>query len=125
MNYRMKAAAAVLAATIALGDATAFSQDANTAATTIKRPAINPPATGVKVVSTPEYYTNNQQNVAKIQQTRAREAGPLPKGAAALQSGPRTEIRPPTGFVEPDPWIQQDHPWDIQTNLPSIDSSPR
>lgn len=125
MNNRMKTAAAVFAATIALGDVTAFSQDANTAATTIKRPAINPPATGVKVVSTPEYYTNNQQNVANIQQSRVREAGPLPKGAMALQSGSRTEIRPPTGFVEPDPWIQQDHPWDIQTNLPSIDSSPR
>jgi hypothetical protein len=120
----MKALAAMLAATTVLGGAVAYSQDANTASTTIKRAAINPPATGVKVVSTPEYYTNNQQTVANIQQSRVQEAGPLPKGATALQSGPRTEIRPPTGFVEPDPWIQQDHPWDIETNLPSIDSPP-
>jgi hypothetical protein len=111
---------ALLAATIVLGGATAFSQNT----TTIQKLPANLPATGVKVISTPDYYTNNQQTVISIQTARVQEAGPLVKGAMALQSGSRTEIRPPSGFVQPDPWVQQDHPWDIETNLPSIDYPP-
>lgn len=75
-------------------------------------------------VPTVTFYTNTQAAVANDQQFRVRQEGGVTKGAAALQSGPRIEPRPPTTYLQTDPWVQQDHAWDIIPNAPYINESP-
>jgi hypothetical protein len=74
------------------------------------------------VVPTVKFYTNTQAAVANDQQYRVRQEGVTAKGSATLQSGPRIEPRPPTTYVQTDPWVQPDHPWDVNPNLPISES---
>ena len=77
------------------------------------------------VVPTVECYTNNQAAIAADQQSRAQQQGGCPKGAVVIHAGgARIETRPPTAYVNSDPWIQPDHPWDIYTNSPVISPIP-
>lgn len=75
-------------------------------------------------VPTVRFYTNTQAAVVHDQKYRVRQEGVASKGAAALQSGPRIEPRPPTTYLQPDPWVQTDHPWDVSPGLPSINETP-
>lgn len=75
-------------------------------------------------VPTATFYANTQAAVANDQQYRVREEGTVAKGATALQSGPRIAPRPPTGYLQTDPWVQPDHAWDMSPNAPYIDASP-
>jgi hypothetical protein len=119
MKKSIKTTAALFAATTILGGVVAVCQQA----TTIQKLPANAPSPGTKVIPTPDYYTNNQATVAVIQQTRIQQEGIQTKGATALQHSVRIETRPPTAYMRADPWVQQDHPWDINPDLPSIDSS--
>lgn len=74
-------------------------------------------------VPTVKLYTNTQAAAANDRRYRVREEGTPTKGAAALQSGPRIEPRPPSAYVQADPWVQRDHPWDVNPFLP-INASP-
>lgn len=74
------------------------------------------------VVPTVKFYTNAQAAVASDQQYRVRQESTTAKGAAALQSGPRIEPHPPTAYVQSDPWVQRDHPWDVNPYLPISES---
>ena len=67
---------------------------------------------------TVKLYTNTQAAAANDQQFRVRQEGGTAKGAAGLQSGPRIEPRAPTTYVQSDPWVQRDHPWDVNPNIP-------
>jgi hypothetical protein len=122
MKTTIKTAAALCAATVILSGITALGDD-----TTPGIPAGTPrfalpkPAPGDKIISTVDYYTNNQQTVANIQQSRVQQSSPMVKGASALATSSRTETRPPTAYMQADPWIQSQHPWDIQPDLPAID----
>jgi hypothetical protein len=69
------------------------------------------------VVPTPEYYTNNQNANSTIQQYRVQQEGVVTKPAATMQSGPRIERRPPTTILQNDPWVQQQHLWDISPDV--------
>jgi hypothetical protein len=69
------------------------------------------------VVPTPEYYTNSQASISAIQQSRVQQEGVVTKPAAAMQHGPRIEQRPPTTVMQNDPWIQQQHLWDITPDV--------
>jgi hypothetical protein len=75
-------------------------------------------------VPTLTFYTNTQAAVATDQQYRVRQEGTVKKGATALQSGPRIEPRPPTSWLQTDPWVQPDHAWDMNPNVPYINESP-
>ena len=75
------------------------------------------------VVPTITIYTNTQAAAANDQQYRVRQEGVVTKGAAALQSGPRIEPRPPTAYLQTDPWVQPDHAWDMNPNAPYINES--
>lgn len=75
------------------------------------------------VVPTVDFYAKTQAAVANDQQYRVRQEGTTAKGAASLQSGPRIEPREPTTYVQADPWVQRDHPWDVNPYLP-INESP-
>lgn len=74
------------------------------------------------VVPTVKFYTNTQAAVANDQQYRVRQEGVTAKGSSALQSGPRIEPRPPTTYVQTDPWVQRDHPWDVNPYMPISES---
>ena len=74
-------------------------------------------------VPTVTFYTNTQAAASNDQQYRVREEGGR-KGAAALQSGPRIEPRPPTTYLQTDPWVQPDHAWDMNPNAPYINETP-
>ena len=69
-------------------------------------------------VPTVKFYTNTQAAVANDQQYRVRQEGVTGKGSTALQSGPRIEPRQPTTYVQTDPWVQRDRPWDVNPYLP-------
>ena len=77
--------------------------------------------TNAVVVPTVKLFTNTQTAVANDQQYRVRQEGAI-KGSAALQSGSRIEPRQPTSYVQADPWVQRDHPWDVNPNLPITES---
>lgn len=70
------------------------------------------------VVPTVHFYTNNQAAVGLDQQYRVRQEGTTAKGSAALQNGPRIEPRPLTTYIQCDPWVQRDHPWDVNPYMP-------
>ena len=74
-------------------------------------------------VPTVSFYTNTQAAVANDQHYRVRQEGVVAKGAASLQSGPRIEPRPPTAWLQTDPWVQPDHAWDMHPNAPYINES--
>ncbi|HTV41241.1 MAG TPA: hypothetical protein VMF08_11740 [Candidatus Sulfotelmatobacter sp.] len=73
-------------------------------------------------VPTASFYTNTEEAIANDQQYRVREEGGR-KGAAALQSGPRIEPRPPTTYLQTDPWVQPDHAWDMNPNAPYLNEA--
>ena len=77
----------------------------------------NNDSTNKIVVPTPEYYTNNQTANSTIQQYRVQQEGVVTKPAATMQSGPRIERRPPTTIMQNDPWVQQQHLWDISPDV--------
>ena len=71
-----------------------------------------------KVVPTTDYYTNQQAGVAAIQQSRVSQAGVQNKGGALLRpTGPMVIPRMPTEFHEQNPVYQQQHLWDVNTNV--------
>jgi hypothetical protein len=77
----------------------------------------NNDSTNQIVAPTVEYYTNNQVADTTIQQYRVTQQSVVIKPAATMQNGPRIERRPPTTFLQNDPWIQQDHLWDITPDV--------
>jgi hypothetical protein len=77
----------------------------------------NNDSTNKIVIPTPEYYTNDQSAKSAIQQYRVTQQGTITKPAATMQSGPRIERRPPTTIMQNDPWIQQQHLWDITPDV--------
>lgn len=126
MKTNIKTAAALCAAVFVSGGVAAFGQYNYYGDT-------QPPSmqdwpdndfTNKIVVPTVECYTNNQAAIAADQQNRVQQEGVITKGAAALQRGSRIETRPPTTYMNSDPWIQPDHPWDIYTNSPIITPIP-
>ena len=73
-------------------------------------------------VPTVDFYAKTQAAVANDQQYRVRQESVTAKGSAGLQSGARIEPRPPTAYVQADPWVQRDHPWDVNPYLPISES---
>lgn len=71
------------------------------------------------VMPTTDYFTNNQSAISTVKQQRDVQSGPPAKGAVALHQGPRVEVRQPTSIMQADPWVQPDHPWDINTPPPA------
>ncbi|MGH7939559.1 MAG: hypothetical protein ACREFR_00620 [Limisphaerales bacterium] len=119
MKATIKTMAVVFAATILTGGMRALCQDTGGTGwppTVWEWPNNN--FTNKVVVPTVKFYTNSQAAVVHERQYRVRQEGSTAKGAASLQSGPRIELRPPTGYMQSDPWVQRDHPWDINPNLP-------
>jgi len=74
--------------------------------------------TNTVVVPTVKLYTNTQAAAVNDQQYRVRQETVTAKGAAALQRGPRIEPLPPGAYEQSDPWVQRDHPWDVNPHLP-------
>jgi hypothetical protein len=119
MNIMMKTIVVLFAATIVSGVTAAYGQDTSPAQPIQVQDWQNNDFTNKIVVATPDFYTNNQAAIAADAQYRVQEEGPV-KGAEALQHSARIEPHPPTAILEADPWVQQDHPWDINTNSPTI-----
>ncbi|HEX3625248.1 MAG TPA: hypothetical protein VH280_07475 [Verrucomicrobiae bacterium] len=122
MKTLIKPIAVLLAAAIISGGVAAFSQDSRQSSwppTAWEWPGNN--FTNNVVVPTVGYYGKNQAAVANDQQDRVRQGG-TGKGGAALQTGPRIEPRAPTTYVQADPWVQRDHPWDVNPFLPISES---
>jgi hypothetical protein len=119
MKTMNKTMAVLLVAAAMSGGVAALCQDSGEAAwppTAWEWP--NNDFTNKVVVPTVKFYTNSQAAVANDQQYRVRQEGVAGKGSTTLQSGPRIEPRPPTTYVQTDPWVQPDHPWDVNPNLP-------
>jgi hypothetical protein len=116
MKTIIQTTAALFAAAMTLGSATAFCQD-NSAQIQAQDWTGNNDFTNKIVLPTPQYYTNNQAANSAIQQYRVQQQGDITKPAATMQSGPRIERRPPTTIMQNDPWIQQDHLWDITPDV--------
>ena len=74
------------------------------------------------VVPTVKLYTNTQAAIVNDQQYRVRQDSVPGRGAVGLQRGPRIEPRPPAAYVASDPWVQRDHPWDVNPNMPISES---
>jgi hypothetical protein len=119
MKALMKTIAGLLVAAVMSGGVAAFCQDNGGVAwppTAWEWPGNG--FTNQVVVPTVKFYTNRQAAVANDQQNRVRQEGAGAKGAAALQNGPRIEPHPPTAYVQADPWVQRQHPWDVNPYLP-------
>jgi hypothetical protein len=109
-------AVALFAAAIVAGAVTALGQD-NGAQIQSQDWTGNNDFTNKIVIPTPEYLTNSQASASAIQQYRVQQQGDIIKPAATMQAGPRIEQRPPTTVMQNDPWIQQDHLWDITPDV--------
>ena len=71
-----------------------------------------------KLVPTVGYYTNMQAGVVSIEQSRTSQATVSNKGGAQLRpTGPMVITRMPTEFHEQNPKFQQQHLWDVNTNV--------
>jgi hypothetical protein len=116
MKTIIQTTAALFAAAMTFGGATAFCQD-NGAQIQAQDWTGNNDFTNKVVIPTPQYYTNDQSANTAIQQYRVQQQGDITKPAATMQSGPRIERRPPTTIMQNDPWIQQDHLWDITPDV--------
>jgi hypothetical protein len=119
MKIKMKTLVALFVAAIAFSGSAASGQDTSATQPIQLQDWQNNDFTNKVVVATPDFYTNNQAAIAADAQYRIQEEGPV-KGAEALQHSARIEPHPPTAVLEADPWVQQDHPWDINTNSPTI-----
>jgi hypothetical protein len=115
MKTIIQTAVALFAAAMILGSVTALSQD--NSQIQAQDWTGNNDSTNKLVVSTPAYYTNSQASATAIQQYRVQQEGVITKPAATMQSGPRIEQRPPTTIMQSDPWIQQQHLWDITPDV--------
>ena len=104
--------AALFAAAMLSGAVTALAQDSSYSGWTG-----NNDSTNKVVIPTPQYYTNDLNAKSAIQQYRVSQQGDIIKPAATMQSGPRIERRPPTTIMQNDPWIQQQHLWDISPDV--------
>ncbi len=113
---------AVLLVAVMSGGVAAFCQDNSETLPPTAWEWPNNNFTNKVVAPTVKLYTNTQAAVANDQQYRVRQETPTGKGATALQSGPRIEPRAPTTYVQSDPWVQRDHPWDVNPNLPITES---
>lgn len=119
MKTLMKTMAVLFVAAALAGASEAFCQNSDETAwppTAWEWPGNN--VTNQVVVPTVKLYTNTQTTVAHDQQYRVRQEAVTAKGSARLQSGPRIEPIPPTTYVQADPWVQRDHPWDINPYMP-------
>ena len=125
MKMMIKTLAVLLVAFALSGGVAAYCQDASDTSwppTAWEWPNNN--FTNKVVVPTVKLYTNTQAAIANAQQYRVSQGAAIGgKGAAALQSGPRIEPRPPAGYVGCDPWVQRDHPWDVNPNMPISETS--
>ena len=121
MKTIIKAAAAVFVTALTFGVAALGQDYSQPWGTSWEWPDNN--FTNRIVVPTTTIYSNTQAAVAYDQQYRVRQEGVVTKGAAALQSGPRIEPRPPTAYLQTDPWVQPDHAWDMNPNAPYIHES--
>jgi hypothetical protein len=118
MKTIIQTTAALFAAAMILG--TAKAQDNGG----FPQPQMQSPAwtgnndfTNKVVVPTPQYLTNSQASACAIQQSRVQQEGNITKPAATMAHGPRIEQRPPTTVMQSDPWIQQQHLWDISPDV--------
>jgi hypothetical protein len=118
MKKIIQTAAALFAVAMVSGAVTAFCQD-NGGLPPIQAQdwSGNNDFTNKLVAPTPEYYTNNQAAVSAIQQQRVQQEGVITKPSATMQAGPRIERRPPTTIMQNDPWVQQQHLWDISPDV--------
>ena len=115
--------AAVFLVAVISGSVAAFGQDNNEMAwppTAWEWPNNN--FTNKVVAPTVTLYTNTQAAAVNDQQYRVRQETATGKGATGLQHGPRIEPRAPTAYVQSDPWVQRDHPWDVNPNMPITES---
>jgi hypothetical protein len=113
MQPTTKRAVTLAAAIVTLGSLHTLSQQAPIQAQDWQ----NNDFTNKIVMPTPESFTNNLAAVSIVQQTRLAQQS-TPKGAAAMQQGPRVEAHPPSTLMNSEPWVQQDHPWDINPAAP-------
>ena len=110
MKTTIKTAVALAAVTIIMGGVAAFCDDTNNV-WAVQPENLTP--TG-KVNPTTTYFTNNQQTVTAIQQSRVQQQGGCPKGAVLIrQNGPDVQIRPNKAFQEQNPLVSQQHLWDV------------
>lgn len=110
MKTTIKTAVALVVATIVMGGVAAFCDDTNTVNVWAVHPQ-NLTPTG-KVMPTTTYFTNNQQTVTSIQQSRMQQQGGCPKGAMLIRpAGATVQIRPNHAFQEQNPLVSQDHLW--------------
>ena len=116
MKITIQTTAAFFAAAMISVGITAFGQDNGTQIQGQDWTGNND-STNKIVIPTPEYYTNNQTANSTIQQYRVQQEGVVTKPAATMQSGPRIERRPPTTIMQNDPWVQQQHLWDISPDV--------
>ena len=119
MKITIQTTAAFFAVAMISGGIMAFGQDNGTQIQGQDWTGNND-STNKIVIPTPEYYTNNQTANSTIQQYRVQQEGVVTKPAATMQSGPRIERRPPTTIMQNDPWVQQQHLWDIS---PAVEPS--
>jgi hypothetical protein len=111
--------AALIVAAIVSGSVVAFCQDNSYFASTPGQPAWlgNNDFTNKVVMPTPEYYTNNQAAISADAQYRVQQEGTVIKPGAMMAHSSRIEPHPPTTVMENDPWIQQQHLWDISPDV--------
>ncbi len=117
MKTTTKIAAALSIAAVASASVIAFAQDTTVIQEMQAQQWPGNDFTNQIIVTTLEAYTNSQAAIAQDQQSRVAEEGPV-KGASQMITGPRIEPHPPTGYLTSDPWVHQDHPWDVQTSTP-------
>ena len=110
MKTTIKTAVALAAAMIVMGGAAAFCDDTNNI-WAVQPENLTPIG---KVNPTTTYYTNNEETVTAIQQSRVQQQGGCPKGGVLIRpSGPDVQIRPNKAFQEQNPLVSQQHLWDV------------
>jgi hypothetical protein len=120
MKTIIQTTAAAFAAAMILGTATAQDNGGFPQQIQAQDWSGNNDSTNKMVVPTPEYLTNSQASAIAIQQYRVQQQGDITKPAATMAHSSRIEQRPPTTVMQNDPWIQQQHLWDI---TPDVDQS--
>jgi hypothetical protein len=108
MKTTIKLAVALAAAMIVMGGVAAFCDDTNNV-WAVKPENLTPIG---RVTPTTTYWTNNEESVTAIQQSRVQQQGGCPKGAVLIrQSGPDVQIRPNKAFQEQNPLVSEQHLW--------------
>jgi hypothetical protein len=112
MKTIIQLSAAFIAAALITRGVAAFGDDSAGQATASYWTSYN------KLVPTVGYYTNMQAGVVAIQESRDSQTGVQNKGDTLLRpTGPMVITRMPTEFHEQNPRFQQQHLWDVNTNV--------